>query len=109
MEPTLRPRSICFCGWRNRINLQVFTVAKYKILYWKQIPTQIRVEDDFDDVTVMLDDRFMKLVDEQAMKHGLQDTDAFLAQWNWSEEEEREGPADEVAEALKVEIEAKKW
>jgi hypothetical protein len=84
-------------------------VAKYKILYWKEIPTQIKVEDDFDDVTVMLDERFMTLIDARAMKLGLQDTDSFLAQWNWGEEEEREGPAHEVAAALKVEIEAKEW
>jgi len=84
-------------------------VAKYKILYWKEIPTQIRVEDEFDDVTVMLDERFMNLIDAQAMKQGLQDTDAFLAEWRWSEEEEREGPAQEVAAGLKVEIEAKEW
>jgi hypothetical protein len=84
-------------------------VAKYKILYWKEIPTQIRAEDDLDDVTVMLDERFMTLIDAQAMKLGLQDTDSFLAQWKWSDEEEREGPAQDVATALKVEIESKEW
>lgn len=82
-------------------------MAKYKILYWKEIPTQIKAEDDFDDVTVMLDDRFMALIDAQAMKEGLRDTDSFLAQWHWSEEEEREGTAEEVAAALKAELEAK--
>lgn len=82
-------------------------VARYKILYWKEIPTQIKVEDDIDDVTVMLDERFMKLVDAEAMKQGLHEADAFLAAWRWSEEEERDGPADEVAAALKAEIEAK--
>jgi hypothetical protein len=84
-------------------------VATYKILYWKEIPTQIRVEDESDTVTAMMDDRFMKLVDAEAMKEGATDSDAFLAAWHWSEEEEREGSATEVAEALKAEIEAKKW
>jgi hypothetical protein len=84
-------------------------MARYKILYWKEIPTQIKAEDDFDDATVMLDDRFLALVDAQAMKEGLRDTDSFLAQWHWSEEEEREGSADEVAAALKSELEAKNW
>lgn len=84
-------------------------MATYKILYWREIPTQIRVEDELDDVTVMLDERFMKLVDMEAMKLGLDDADGYLAQWNWSEEEEREGSASEVAEALQAEIEAKKW
>jgi hypothetical protein len=82
-------------------------MAKYKILYWKEIPTQVKAEDDFDDVTVMLDDRFMALIDAQAMKDGLRDTDSFLAQWHWSEEEEREGSAEEVAAALKVDLESK--
>ena len=84
-------------------------MAKYKVLNWKDIPTQIRVEDEFDDVTVTLDERFMKLIDARAMKQGLQDTDSFLAGWQWSEEQEREGSADEVAAALKAEIEAKEW
>ncbi len=84
-------------------------MATYKVLSWKKIPTQIRVEDESDTVNAMLDDRFMKLVDAQAMKEGLEDSDAYLAAWQWSEEEEREGSAHEVAEALKAEIEAKKW
>ncbi len=84
-------------------------MATYKILYWKEIPTQIRVEDESDTVTAVLDDRFLKLVDAQAMKEGSTNSDAFLAAWHWGEEEEREGSAREVAEALKAEIEAKKW
>ncbi|MFZ0340206.1 MAG: virulence factor [Terracidiphilus sp.] len=84
-------------------------MATYKILYWKEIPTQIRVEDESDTVTAVLDDRFLKLVDAQAMKEGSADSDAFLAAWHWGEEEERDGSAHEVAEALKAEIEAKKW
>ena len=85
------------------------SVATYKILKWKEIPTQIRVDDESDTVTVMLDDRFMKLIDAQAMKDGSTEADTFLDAWHWSEEEEREGSAQEVAEALKAEIEAKKW
>ncbi len=84
-------------------------MATYKILYWKEIPTQIKVEDESDTLTVVLDDRFMALVDAQAMKDGSTDSDAFLAAWHWGDEEEREGSAQDVAAALKAEIEAKKW
>lgn len=84
-------------------------MATYKILFWQEIPTQIRAEDDTDDVTVMLDDRFMAQVDILAAKRGLQGTDDYLGQWRWSEEEERQGSAREVAEALKAELEAKGW
>ena len=84
-------------------------MATYKILYWQEIPTQIKAEDELDDVTVMLNDDFMKQIDILAAKRGLQDSDDYLAQWKWSEEQEREGSAREVAEALKAELEAKGW
>ncbi len=84
-------------------------MAIYKVLYWQEIPTQIRAEDDVEDVTMMLDGRFMEQVDILAAKRGLQAADDYLAQWKWSEEEEREGSAQEVAEALKAELEAKGW
>jgi Virulence factor len=84
-------------------------MATYKILYWQEIPTQIKAEDDSDDVTVMLDGRFMEHIDILAAKRGLQAADDYLAQWKWSEELEREGSARDVAEALKAELEAKGW
>ena len=81
----------------------------YKVLYWQEIPTQVKAEDDDEDVTVMLDGRFMQQVDIFAAKRGLQAADDYLAQWKWSEEEEREGSAREVAEAVKAELEEKGW
>jgi hypothetical protein len=84
-------------------------MTTYKILYWQEIPTQIKAEDEMDDVTVMLDDKFMKQVDILAAQRGLQSADDYLAQWKWTEEEEREGSAQEVAEAVKAELEAKGW
>ena len=84
-------------------------MTTYKVLYWQEIPTQIKAEDDIDDVTVILDDKFMQQVDILAAKRGLQSADDYLAQWKWTEEEEREGSAQEVAEAVKAELEAKGW
>jgi len=84
-------------------------MATYKVLYWQEIPTQIRAEDDDEDVTLMLDGKFMLQVDILAAKRGLQAADDYLAQWKWSEEEEREGSARAVAEAVRAELEAKGW
>ncbi len=84
-------------------------MTTYKIMYWQEIHTQIKAEDELEDVTVMLDGRFMAQVDLLAAKRGLQSADDYLAQWKWSEEEEREGSAREVAEAVKAELEAKGW
>jgi hypothetical protein len=82
-------------------------MATYKILYWQEVPTQIKVEDDEEDITVMLDGKFMLQVDILAAKRGLQAADDYLAQWKWSEEAERPGSAREVADALQAELEAR--
>jgi hypothetical protein len=82
-------------------------MATYKILYWQEIPSQIKAEDDMDDVTVQLPDRFQERIDLMAARRGLQEADAYLAQWKWSEEKDREGSAEAVAEAVRAELEAK--
>jgi cvfA/B/C family virulence factor len=82
-------------------------MATYKILYWQEIPSQIKAEDELEDVTVQMPDRFHERIDLMAARRGLQDADAYLAQWKWSEEEDREGSAEEVAEAVRTELEAK--
>jgi hypothetical protein len=80
-------------------------VATYKILYWQEIPSQIRSEDAQDDVTLPLDARFLERIDRLALERGLQGSDDYLAQWHWSEEQSRDGAAREVAEAIKFELE----
>jgi hypothetical protein len=82
-------------------------MATYRILYWQEIPSQIAASDDDDDVTVVMPDRFMERIDQLAAKRGLQSTDEYLAQWRWTEDEEREGSARQVAEVLRAELEAK--
>lgn len=84
-------------------------MAIFKVLYWQEVPTQIKAEDETEDVTVTLDERFMTQVDLLAAKRGLQSMDDYLAQWKWSEEAERKGSAREVADALKAEFEAQSW
>jgi hypothetical protein len=81
-------------------------VATYTILYWQEIPSQIKASDDLDDVTLPLDPRFMERIDQQAARRGLQGADDYLAQWRWSDEQEREGSAEEVARAVKDELES---
>jgi hypothetical protein len=82
-------------------------MATYKILYWQEIPSQIKAEDDMDDVAVQMPDSFQERIDLMAAKRGLQDADAYLAEWKWSEEEDREGSAREVAAEVRAELEDK--
>jgi len=82
-------------------------MTTYKILYWQEIPSQIKAEDDEDDVTVALPAKFMERIDKLAAARGLSAADDYLAQWQWSEDQQREGSAQEVAEAVVAELEAK--
>jgi len=81
-------------------------MAFYRILYWQEIPSQIKVWDDFDEVKIELSEKFVQEIDRAAQRRGLTGTDAYLDQWRWGEEEERDGDPEDVAEALRKELEA---
>ena len=82
-------------------------MATYKILYWQEVPSQIKAEDDQDEVTLPMSPKFLERIDQLAVQRGLQQSDDYLAQWQWGEEQEREGAAREVAEAVKAELESR--
>lgn len=82
-------------------------MAYYQILYWQDIPSQVKAWDDFDEVKVQLAPHFMAKIDQVAQNKGFTHSDDYLSQWKWSEEQERPGDPEEVAEAIKDELEAK--
>jgi hypothetical protein len=75
-------------------------MANYKILYWHDIPSQIRVEDENGRVTKQLPDRFQEAIDSAAMKAKSIDEDSYMDGFRWSEEKERVGTAEVVAAQL---------
>jgi hypothetical protein len=82
----------------------------YKILYWQEIPSQIKAEDERDEVTLSMPPRFLERIDQLAAQRGLQEADDYLAQWQWSDEEQRDGSAQDVAEAIRAQLEAEgRW
>ncbi len=81
-------------------------MALYQILYWQDIPSQIKAWDDFDEVKIELGARFVALIDQSAQSQGLTGTDEYLAQWKWGDELERSGTPQEVADAVKSELES---
>lgn len=80
-------------------------MAKYSVLTWKDIPTVVKAGDSQSEVSLQLDARFQEKIDSLAMQQGLTGTDNYLDHWQWSEPQERTGSAQEVAEALKSELE----
>ncbi len=81
-------------------------MASYQILYWQDIPSQVKAWDDFDEIKVELSPRVVARIDQVAQAQGLTSTDDYLAQWRWGDAAERPGTAAEVAEAVRRELEA---
>ena len=81
-------------------------MATYRILYWQEIPSQIKAEDAADEISVALSDRFQEQIDLLAAARGLQGSDEYLAEWHWGDDQERDGSAEDVAQAVKAELEA---
>ena len=81
--------------------------STFQILYWQDVPSQVKAWDDFNEIKVELAQRFTVRIDSLAQSKGLTSTDDFLSQWKWSDEQERDGSAQDVAEAVKNELEKK--
>jgi len=86
---------------------QVNARAKFQVLYWQDIPSEVKAWDDFDEIKVSLPTRFAERIDASAQKQGHIQADAYMAHLRWSDEQERDGTAREVAEAVQKELEAK--
>jgi cobalamin-dependent methionine synthase I len=87
------------------------TRTTFKVLYWQELPSQIKAEDDVgNEVTLELSQKFVEHIDATAQKRGFTKGDDYVAQWKWGDEQERAGSARAVAEAVKAELEAStKW
>jgi hypothetical protein len=76
-------------------------VAKYQVMYWKHIPSQVKAWDGDSEAKKMLPDYFQAAIDAYAMKDGSTDMDAYLDGWSWGPVEERAGaPADLVGQVI---------
>jgi hypothetical protein len=83
-------------------------MATYRVLAWRDIPTQIRVVDETGTkVDRMLPRWFMQEISRISMREGLAATDAYLDEFEWSADAERAGTADEVADAVMAELNAR--
>ena len=82
--------------------------STYKVLYWQEVPSQVRAEDDAgNDVSVELPSKFAQRIDALAQKRGITGADAYTAEWKWTDEQERDGSAQDVVAAVIAELEAK--
>ena len=81
-------------------------MTKYRITYWKHIPTSFIVEDDGRTIKKQLSQKIQNTIDAYAMATGLTSTEEYAKQYKRGDWIEREGAPEEIAEALLSELEA---
>lgn len=81
-------------------------MTTYQILYWHDIPVQVRAGGRRNRHTEPLPDRFQVAVDKAAMRAELTGSDAYTDGFQWGERLEREGSAEAVARAVAAELAA---
>jgi hypothetical protein len=85
-------------------------IIEYQIVYWRDIPAQIKVRGGRERLGRELSERFQKAIDWAAMAAGVTSTDGYLDEWRTSDwralhAEPSAGGLPEAAEQLIHEIE----
>ena len=81
-------------------------MATYQILYWHDIPVQVRAKDAGGRASAALPARFQEAIDQAAMAAGMIGSDDYAEAFRWGEQQERAGSAREIADALAAELDA---
>ena len=76
-----------------------------QIVYWRDIPAQVKVRQGRARVSRPLPTRFQEAIDSAAMRAGVSGADEYLAEWRTSEAIERAGPPEAVADEVVLEFE----
>jgi hypothetical protein len=79
-------------------------VPQYQVLYWRHIPAQVRVFDGRRPLSKQLPPKYQALIDKVAMDEGLAGTDDYLAQWQWTDRQERDGDPAALLDEIVAEI-----
>lgn len=75
-------------------------MIQYQVLYWRDIPAQIKLFAGRRPRSHPLPARFQQAIDRIAMQEGLVGTDDYLEQWHWSAKQECAGTPEDVLQAL---------
>ena len=80
-------------------------MTPYQILYWHDIPSQVRAGERRERVSVPLSQRFQEAIDAAAMLAGMFGSDDYTNTFRWSDPMQRDGTPQEVANAVAAELE----
>jgi hypothetical protein len=78
----------------------------YQIVYWRDIPAQIKLRSESGRLARSLSPRFQEAIDAAAMRANTTGTDAYLEEWRTTPPQQGEGDPERVADVLAAELEA---
>ncbi len=78
----------------------------FQIVYWRDIPAQIRVRSGSQRVNRPLSPRFQEAIDAAAMRADATSTDDYLADWRTLDWQPSDAEPQQLADSLVAEIEA---
>ncbi|OGO64279.1 MAG: hypothetical protein A2Z45_09075 [Chloroflexi bacterium RBG_19FT_COMBO_55_16] len=78
----------------------------YQILYWRDIPAQVKVRSGKERLARSLSPRFQEAIDEAAMRARTTGSDDYLEEWRSTEWQSEEGDPNLFADTQVAEIEA---
>jgi len=82
-------------------------MTTYQILFWHDIPIQVRARDAHGRASVALPARFQEAIDRAAMAAGLLDSDSYTALFAWGDVQQSEQSATSTAHAVAAELDAR--
>ncbi|MFQ5408383.1 MAG: virulence factor [Anaerolineales bacterium] len=80
--------------------------TQYQIVYWCDIPAQVKVRQGRNRISKPLPNRFQDAIDRAAIEAGKIGTNGYLSGWRTSEWQDHDGDVDAVAEHLVAELDA---
>ncbi len=81
-------------------------MAKYRIMFWQEIPSVVEAREGRQKAKCQLSLRFQELIDLIAMRRKLDGADEYLLHWNKADWLTRAGAAEDVVKLVADEIEA---
>jgi hypothetical protein len=78
----------------------------YQIVYWRDIPAQIKLRSENGRLARSLSSRFQEAIDAAAMRANTTGTDEYLEEWRTGPPQQGEGDPEIIADSLVAELEA---
>jgi hypothetical protein len=79
--------------------------ATYQIIFWRDIPAQVKVRSGGQRLNRQLSARFQEAIDEAAMRARTTSTEDYLEEWRASDWQTGEGDAEQLADTVASRLE----